>query len=182
MARQLHLIQSTFLPRPRLRTGDAAALMLEDSVTVMRVWPTDLDFYMHVNNGSYLQMMDVARTNWMAEIGGLAPLRAKGWYPVVAANTVRYRKSLLPWQKFEIHTRLLGWDGRMNYIEQDVVRNGTLYAQAFIAGRFLGPKGERIAPADVVTLLTGTDMPSPALPDKVLSWAQTLGVADRNAL
>ncbi|MFM6982325.1 MAG: acyl-CoA thioesterase [Microbacteriaceae bacterium] len=178
MARQFHLIRSTFLPRATKKEVS----MFDDSVTVMRVWPTDLDFYLHVNNGSYLQMMDVARTNWTAELGGMTKLRAKGWYPVVAANTVRYRKSLLPWQKFEIHTRLLGWDGRMNYIEQDVVRGGVLYAQAFIAGRFLGRGGERIAPADVVKLLTGEVVESPALPEKVLVWAQTLGVADRNAL
>lgn len=156
--------------------------MFDDSVTVMRVLPSDLDFYLHVNNGSYLQMMDVARTNWTAELGGMAKLRAQGWYPVVAANTVRYRKSLLPWQKFEIHTRLLGWDGRMNYVEQDVVRNGVLYAQAFIAGRFLSRNGDRIAPVDVVKLLTGEELVSPALPEKVLTWARTLGVADRNAL
>lgn len=178
MARQFHLIRSTFLPRATKKD----ASMFDDSVTAMRVLPSDLDFYMHVNNGSYLQMMDVARTNWTAELGGMSKLRANGWYPVVAANTVRYRKSLLPWQKFEIHTRLLGWDGRMNYIEQDVVRGGVLYAQAFIAGRFLGKGGERIAPADVVKLLTGEDLQSPALPEKVLVWARTLGVADRNAL
>ena len=49
--------------------------------------PGDLDLYLHVNNGVYLQMMDVARTNLLADLGGLGALRERGWYPVVAAST-----------------------------------------------------------------------------------------------
>ena len=44
--------------------------LLDPSVTRMRVRPADLDFYLHVNNGVYLQMMDVARSNYIADIGG----------------------------------------------------------------------------------------------------------------
>ena len=39
------------------------------SVLTMRVWPTDLDMNVHMNNGRYLQIMDVARAEWMMRTG-----------------------------------------------------------------------------------------------------------------
>ena len=68
----------------------------------------DLDFYRHVNNGVYLQMMDVARSNFLADLGAFPLLNGRGWYPVVASSTVSYRRSLTLGQRFEISTRLLG--------------------------------------------------------------------------
>lgn len=34
-----------------------------------RVWFNDLDAFGHMNNGRYLQIMDVARTEWMTRVG-----------------------------------------------------------------------------------------------------------------
>ena len=98
--------------------------VLEPSVTRMRVHPGDLDFYLHVNNGVYLQMMDVARSNFIADLGGFPLLKKKGWYPVVAASTMKYRRSLQLWDRFEIATRVLGWDERVVYLEQVFSRAG----------------------------------------------------------
>ena len=47
--------------------------VLDPSVTRMRVRLGDLDFYLHVNNGMYLQMMDVARSNFLADLGSVRP-------------------------------------------------------------------------------------------------------------
>ncbi len=66
MARLLHLLLATAKPRPAVPGRHP----LEPSVTTLRVLPTDLDLYLHVNNGTYLQMMDVARTNYIADLGG----------------------------------------------------------------------------------------------------------------
>ena len=51
--------------------------------THMRVWPTDLDVFMHVNNGVYLTLMDLGRTDMMLRSGMFGPIRQQGWYPVV---------------------------------------------------------------------------------------------------
>ncbi|MHB1288908.1 acyl-CoA thioesterase, partial [Georgenia sp.] len=69
MARQLDLLRASAMPR-RPVPGRG---ILDPSVTRMRVRPGDLDIYLHVNNGVYLQMMDVARTNLIADLGGFAP-------------------------------------------------------------------------------------------------------------
>lgn len=154
--------------------------ILDPSVTRSRVRPADLDIYLHVNNGTYLQMMDLARTNYIADLGGFPLLRDKRWYPVVSAQTVKYRRSLTLGQAFAITTRVLGWDERVVYLEQIFTRGGELCARGLVAGRFLARgSGERIGAPQVVELLAG-DASSPELPDDVARWSRALGVAHRS--
>lgn len=149
-------------------------------MTGLRVRPGDLDIYLHVNNGVYLQMMDVARSNFIADLGGFPLLKDKGWYPVVAAQTVKYRRSLTLGQRFEIITRVVGWDERVVYLEQVFSRGGELCARGLVAGRFLvRGSAERIAAPRVVALL-GDVVPSPPLPDDVAGWARAVDVASRH--
>ena len=146
----------------------------------MRVRPGDLDIYFHVNNGVYLQMMDVARSNFIADLGGFAPLRERSWYPVVAAQTVKYRRSLTLGQRFEITTRVVGWDERVVYLEQIFTRDGALSARGLVAGRFLTrSSGERV-PAPAVAELLGPGVAAPELPDDVARWARAVDVAHRS--
>lgn len=175
VSRQLHLLRASTRPR-RAVPGRG---ILDPSVSSMRVHPGDLDFYLHVNNGVYLQMMDIARSNYIADVGGFPLLREKGWYPVVAASTMKYRRSLKLFDRFEITTRLLGWDERVAYLEQVFTRGGELCARGVVAGRFLERgSGNRVPAPDVVALL-GADAASPELPDDVATWARAVDVAHR---
>ncbi|WP_265523689.1 acyl-CoA thioesterase [Oerskovia flava] len=174
MARQIQLTIASTLPRKAV-PGQG---VLDVSVTRMRVRPGDLDFYLHVNNGTYLQMMDVARSNYIADVGGFGLLKDRGWYPVVAASTMKYRRSLQLWDRFEISTRVLGWDERVVYLEQVFTRGGDLCARGLVAGRFLARSGERVPAPDVVNLL-GDVGESPLLPDDVTRWASAVDVAAR---
>ncbi len=149
------------------------------SVTRMRVRVGDLDFYRHVNNGVYLQMMDVARSNFLADLGAFPLLQERGWYPVVASSTMSYRRSLTLGQRFEITTRLLGWDPRCAYLEQTFTRGDEHVARGVVAGRFLGRDGSRVPAPDVVDLLGAHEGPSPQLPAEVQAWAEAVGVAHR---
>lgn len=177
MTRQLQLLVASTKPRKAV-PGRA---LLDVSVTRMRVRPGDLDFYLHVNNGVYLQMMDIARSNFIADLGAFGLLQDKGWYPVVAASTMKYRRSLQLWDRFEIATRVLGWDERVVYLEQVFTRRGDLCARGLVAGRFLARgSGERVPAPDVVGLLGG-DHVSPELPADVTSWSRALDVAHRVA-
>lgn len=175
MARQLHLLLASLKPRgPKPGHG-----LLDPSVTKMRVRPNDLDIYLHVNNGVYLQMMDVARSHYIGDIDGFAPLKSQGWVPVVAAQTVTYRRSLRLGQRFEITTRVVGWDDRMVYLDQVFTRGGQRYARGIVAGRFVArSSGRRIPAPDVVALLEG-DIRSPQLPEDVARWARAMDVAHR---
>ncbi|PUB23640.1 YbgC/YbaW family acyl-CoA thioester hydrolase [Promicromonospora sp. AC04] len=176
MARMLQLTWTGLFPR-KARPGQT---LLDPSVTRMRVGPLDLDSYLHVNNGTYLQMMDVARNNQIADLGMFPIAKKKGWAPVVAASTMKYRRSLQPFDRFEITTRILGWDERVFYLEQVFTRGDKLYARGIVASRFLDRKGNRIAPLDVVRDATGEDLPSPELPEDVAAWARAIDVAHRS--
>lgn len=153
--------------------------VLDPSVTRMRVLPTDLDVYLHVNNGSYLQMMDVARTHYLADLGAFSALRERGWYPVVAASTMTYKRSMRLGQAFEITTRVLGWDERVFYLEQVFTRGSDRVARGLVAGRFLGPRGARIAAPEVAAVLDHAT-PPPRLPEDVSAWARAVDVAHRS--
>ncbi|WP_106269542.1 MULTISPECIES: acyl-CoA thioesterase [Isoptericola] len=176
MTRMIQLARASLLPRRRVPGRG----LLDPSTTVLRVHPGDLDLYLHVNNGSYLQMMDVARSNLIADLGGFPLLKDEGWYPVVAASTVTYKRSLQLFERVEISTRVLGWDARVVYIEQVFTCRGRFSARGWVAGRFLGKDGSRVAPADVVALL-GDDVgvESPALPEDLAAWARSVDVAHR---
>jgi YbgC/YbaW family acyl-CoA thioester hydrolase len=175
LSRQIQLAWAALRPRPAV-PGQG---VLDPSVTHLRVRPGDLDVYLHVNNGVYLQMMDVARTNLLADLGGLGELRRRGWYPVVAASTVSYRRSLRLRERFTITSRVLGWDPRVVYLEQVFARGDEHVARAWVAGRFLARGGGRVPAPDVVVALGG-DPTSPPLPDDVAAWARAVGVAHRD--
>ena len=153
--------------------------LFDPSVTHLRVRPGDLDLYRHVNNGVYLQYCDIGRSNFLADLGAFGRLRARGWYPVVAASTTTYRRSLTLGQRFTVTTRLLGWDERVVYLEQELTRGEDHVARAWIAGRFLSRAGERIAPAAVSEVITGAPVTSPELPADVAAWARSVDVAHR---
>ncbi|NOV99122.1 acyl-CoA thioesterase [Isoptericola halotolerans] len=178
MTRMIQLAKASLLPRKPVPGRG----LLDASTTVLRVHPGDMDLYLHVNNGSYLQMMDVARSNLIADLGGYPLLKTQGWYPVVAASTMTYKRSLQLFDRVEISTRVLGWDARVVYIEQVFTCRDSFAARGWVAGRFLGKDGSRIDPADVVALL-GKHGPvqSPALPDDVAAWARSVDVAHREA-
>ncbi|MDM7853621.1 acyl-CoA thioesterase [Cellulomonas alba] len=175
MIRTLQLALASYRPRAAV-PGQG---MFDPSVTRMRVHLSDLDLYRHVNNGIYLQCMDVARSNFIADLGAARTLAERGWYPVVAAQTIKYRRSLTFWQRFDITTRVLGWDARVVYLEQTFSRGGEHVARGVVAGRFLGRHGERVSAPDVVALIAGHPIESPELPADVAAWARAVDVAAR---
>lgn len=117
----------------------------EMSRSWFRVMPTDLDVLMHVNNGKYLSMLDIGRLDFMVRTDAMQKMSKLGWYTVVGAQTITYRKSLRLFQKFAIETRLVGLDERAAYVEQRFVVRGEVYARAFIQGRFLKKRGGNVS-------------------------------------
>jgi acyl-CoA thioesterase FadM len=166
------------LATARARKAVPGQQILDPSVTTMRVTPGDLDLYLHVNNGVYLQMMDVGRANFIADLGLAKALRERGWYPVVAASAMTYRRSLTVGQRFQLVTRVLGWDHRVVYLEQAFWLKDDLVARGIVAGRFLA-RGDGRVPAPDVAALAGWHDPSPDLPEDVAAWAGAVGVAYR---
>jgi acyl-CoA thioesterase FadM len=139
--------------------------------TPFRVWPTDLDLLWHVNNGVYFSIMDLARIDLMIRAGMAAKIRAQGWYPVVVAETIQFRRSLNPFQRFEIQTRVLGWDDKALVLEQQFLRGDESVAHALVRARFLSRRGGTVTPQQLVELF-GLTPESPAMDDYARQWNQ----------
>ena len=140
----------------------------------MRVWPTDLDPLMHMNNGIYFSLMDLGRIDMLARSGSWAKIRKAGIYPVVVSEAMRFRKSLMPFQKFYIQTQLIAWDERYFYLRQKYIagKNEEVYASAVIKGRFLKGKGEKVS-SEQLFKEAGVTPSAPAF-DKVTELISTL--------
>lgn len=133
------------------------------------VWPPDLDVLFHVNNGVYLSMLDVARVDMLLRSGLSGRLRAHGVYPVVAAETIRFRRSLQLFQTFEVETRIIGWDEKAFIVQHHFLRRGDVVAEAVVRARFLKRKGGTVSTHELLGLLGRTDSPPP-LPEWIDAW------------
>jgi acyl-CoA thioesterase FadM len=164
----LRLIWVLLTWRLRGRVG-----ILEASRVSFRVMPHDLDVFLHVNNGRFLTLLDLGRVDAMLRSGLAARLRRRGWYPVVAAATIQFKKSLTLFQKFEVETQVLGWDSKAFFVGQRFLRGGRVVAQAAIRARFLKKSGGTIEPAEIAALAEH-DARSPGLPEWVVRWNESL--------
>jgi len=143
--------------------------LLGPCTTPFHVWPNDLDVYMHMNNGAYLTIMDLARTDMMIRSRMLKPIINRRWYPVVAAETIRFKRSLKLFQRYDITTEVVCWDHWAIYLVQTFKRNEAFVAKAVIEARFLSTSGERIT-ADQIIKAVGMNEASPPMPEWIADW------------
>ncbi|HTA17156.1 MAG TPA: acyl-CoA thioesterase [bacterium] len=142
--------------------------LLADSVLKLRVWPSDLDLNLHLNNARYLNFMDLGRVDLLLA-GGLGFWERRGRQPLVALSFCRYFKPLGPFQSFEVHTRLLGLDEKWFYFEQRFMREGRLHALGAVKGLIVDKNGP--VPTRDLFGAVGLEPPvSPELPGWMLEW------------
>lgn len=139
--------------------------------TPFRVWPTDLDIFRHMNNGVYLSILDLGRMDLLSRSGIWAIFKAKGWYPVVVAETISFRKSLTVGLRFTVQSKVLGFDAKSVYIQQRFVVDGEIYAEAFVRGRFL-KRGVGVIQIPEVLAAMGELPDDLIVPEWVLTWAE----------
>ena len=142
---------------------------LDESVVRFTVLPHDCDLNFHLNAGRFVSFMDIARVELIARARLLRKLVRRGWRPIGGGLVVRYRRSILPFERFEIRSRLVGWDERWFYIEHIVERGGEFCAIGHMRTMIRGKEGT-IAPRDVLALAQWQDVPSPELPPFVRKW------------
>ena len=162
----LRLIFELFTWRRRTRTH-----MNDVGVRTFRVWPSDLDVFNHVNNGVFLTLMDIGRYDLSLRAGLWQKWKSLGWYPVVVASNITFRKSLLPWQKFEIETKVIGWDDEAFYFEQRFTVHSEIHAVGIVRVRFLKRVRGVVTPYEVLASSAWLGE-EPKLPKWVRDWAK----------
>ena len=154
-----------------LRLGRRPPVDLREGSTIsFRVWPNDLDLNGHLTNSRYFALMDAARYDMVIRSGTWDVWRKNGWYPVVASQRIRFRRSLRPWARYQIRTRIVGVDERNMYIGQTFEHRGQVCAEATIRAAFLSKAGK----VDMQELVTasGWTGPPPEIPERIRLWVK----------
>jgi YbgC/YbaW family acyl-CoA thioester hydrolase len=134
-----------------------------------RCWFTDLDVLLHMNNAKYLALLDLARLDLMIRSGVYEKLKENDFYPVIAAETIRFRKSLKLFDAFEIETTVLGWDEKAFILEQVFLKNGEQMAIATVRARFLKKQGGTVAPEEILSMVNAHEI-SPEFSEAIRTW------------
>lgn len=144
---------------------------LGESVVPFTVLPTDCDLNVHVNAGRYLSFMDVTRVELLGRTRLFRKVMSRGWRPIAGGAVVRFRRSLLPFERFTIRSRVIGWDEKWFYFEHLIERNGELCVtgHARVLLRHLKKK-ENIPTRAFLELAGIAHRPAPELPEFVKQW------------
>jgi acyl-CoA thioesterase FadM len=140
----VRLIRVVTTARGRGRVGP-----LDECVLSFRVMPADLDINRHMNNGRYLQLMDLGRFDYIIRAGVFPEIRRRRWMPLVGSETIRFRRSLPLFRTHQLHTRLVYWDDKWFFFEQRFTSQGDLIATAMVKCLLRGQAGN-VSPADVL--------------------------------
>ena len=109
----------------------------------LRVWPNDLDSNLHMNNSRYLLAMDLGRWDYGVRTGVIQQALRRRWFPVAGSVMLRFRKSLDPFQRFELRTRVVAWDEKWWWFEQRFEVDGRLHARRPRQGALPRTGGQR---------------------------------------
>jgi acyl-CoA thioesterase FadM len=141
----------------------------DTSIVRMRTWPVDVELS-RANNGRYVTIMDLGRMDYLCRTGCLREIVARRWRPLVAGLTIRYRRSLVVLQPFELHTRLLWWDARFVYFEQRFVQDGETAAVAIV--RTAARDGRGLVPTEKLRRVMGFPANPPPCPEAIRLWTR----------
>lgn len=139
--------------------------------TPFRCWPTDLDALMHMNNGKYFSLLDLARLDLMTRAGMVSKIAKAAWYPVVTGETMKFKKSIKLLDTFDIETSVLSWDEKAFILKQRFLKKDLVFAEAIVRARFLKKSGGSVSPKEIWALV-GEEPSAPALEPWIQNWNQ----------
>lgn len=137
-------------------------------------WPWDIDIWMELNNGRTLTLFDLGRFGLFQRQGMIKIMIDNGWSGAIAGATVRYRKRLRAFDRFEMRSRVLGWDDKFIYVEQGMWREGDCANHVLLRTAITDKSG--LVRTDKVAAAIVDGAPSPTLPEWVQEWSKAEAV------
>ncbi len=147
--------------RSSLHFGDSGIMNLRAGIF-------DIDHYGEINNGRQLTLMDLGRYDLGVRGGLMKVVKAKKWGLAVGGSSIRYRRRITLWKKFQLHSELLGHDGRWFYFLQKMCIKDSICSSALIKAGVVSKAG--LIPASEVMQEFPDENWSGELPDWVHSW------------
>lgn len=137
--------------------------LMDTSVVKFRVLPNDIDLNFHMNNGRYLTIMDIARTDYVVRTGLHKVILKEKLSAVAAAVNIAFLKPLAPMSKYEIHTKVIAWDEMWFYIEQQFIQDDLIKANAIVKVTFLKGK-KKMTPDSIIEKVPHKKVDKPEIP------------------
>jgi acyl-CoA thioesterase FadM len=157
--RFLRIILPALLARPGTSLLDMHRLQFA-------VWLGDQDPMGHMTNSRYSSFTDLAIMNYMGRTGALMAFRRRGWLPVIQHEAFTYFRMLRFPERFEIQTRLIGWENTQMVFQHDFLREGRLHAQSLMIARLTGRRKMHVTAAMALEAL-GISLQSPPLGTRI---------------
>jgi acyl-CoA thioesterase FadM len=152
-------------PYPPMRIMDTDRVML-------RVWPQDIDWNMHMNNSRYQSYMDYGRFRAVARCRVMDRALGKGWAPLVGGVLMTFRRSLHLWERYALDTRIRCWDDRWFYIEQNFYGREGLATTAWVKGLFRDRTTGNVPPQRLLESVE-PGIVSPPMPRSIVEWNES---------
>ncbi|NOX92469.1 MAG: acyl-CoA thioesterase [Gammaproteobacteria bacterium] len=116
---------------------------------ILRVLPNDIDINLHMNNGRYLTICDLTRVDMFIRTGLAKTMINEKWMPVISEHTMKYKKALTLFQKYEIKMEITGWDERSFQMLHTFIVKDRIVAEGTSLGVIVSKSGV-VPPADVM--------------------------------
>ena len=124
-----------------------------DSDTIsMMVWPQDIDPFLELNNGRYVTLLDLGRYGYGTRVDINGFLKKNQWSLTITGTYNEYRHRLRLFQKFELNTKIIGYDSDWFYFFQKIERNGKTHMASVVKYAFTSKKGI-VKPKEVVAAM-----------------------------
>jgi acyl-CoA thioesterase FadM len=147
----------------------------QPSELLFRVWPTDLDLSLHMNNGRYLTIMDLGRIDLIVRSGLWRAMREHGWTPIASTILIRFRREMRLFDKFRLQTQLVAWSESSVVIEHRFVlvggaNDGQVSARALFKGGIYDRATRAFVPVSRLMQEIGIAADSPPLPPEATAF------------
>lgn len=134
-----------------------------------RVLPHDIDINLHLNNGRYLQIIDVNRMEFLLRTGIVRIILDRRWKPILGSTTIQFRRELRLWEQAIASTRLVGWDSRWVYLEHRIETLGGRPVAIAMAKAGFRCKGAWV-PIETLRAALPFPLPDMVMPSHVDAW------------
>ena len=153
--------------------GRMAPLELTDMHVSNHIcWPWDIDIWMELNNGRAMTLYDLGRTMLARRVGLIGVLKKQRWGLTVAGTTVRFRRRIRTFERFEMKTRAVAWDERFIYLEQSMWKTNGECASHVMLRTAVTDRNGIVPPEQVLSALGRADGISPEMPGWIAAWCQ----------
>ncbi|KAL3266032.1 hypothetical protein HHI36_010219 [Cryptolaemus montrouzieri] len=146
---------------------------VEDTTEIYGIVTTaDIDiFFKHMNNARYVRELDFARFHFYDRTGLYEEITKAKAHALQTASYIRYRRTIPTFTPYKITTKIIAWDERTLYLEQQFIT-----FDGFVRALVLSKQGTiGLNVPEVMARLTKKDISyRPVPPQELEDWLKSI--------